>query len=101
MKKVLILIPFLLLFLLVGCTAKDEFIDVKDEFIDVKVVGHKEQVVIIDKKKETVYYLEVVIVGTEQPVYLLEVKKELFTRIEDSYAIDSILNVNKKELIQK
>lgn len=94
MKKILILIPFLLLFLLVGCTAKDEF-------IDVKVVGHKEQVVIIDKKKETVYYLEVVIVDTGEQVYLLEVKKELFTRIEDSYAIDSILNVNKKDLLKQ
>ena len=93
MKKLLILIPLLFIFLLVGC-------DKKENKIDVEVVGYHTKIEVEDKTRVDKYYL--IVVDTADNTYFLEVKKtwSWLISLEDTYPVGTILTVNTKDLIK-
>ena len=91
MKKLLILIPLLFIFLLVGC-------DKKETKIDVKVVGYHTKIEVEDKIRVDKHYL--IVVDVLDNIYFLEVKKSFLIDLEDTYPVGTILTVNTKDLIK-
>lgn len=91
MKKLLILIPLLFIFLLVGCAEKETK-------IDVKVVGYHTKIEVEDKTRIVKHYL--IVDSVDNIYFLVEVKKSLFISLEDIYPVGTILTVNTKDLIK-
>ena len=91
MKKLLILIPLLFIFLLVGC-------DKKENKIDVEVVGYHTKIEVEDKTRVDKYYL--IVVDTADNTYFLEVRMTWSWLISHTYPVGTILTVNTKDLIK-
>lgn len=91
MKKLIILLIPVLLFLLVGCKKVDNE-------VQVKVIDYLEEVVVVNSKRKVDYYL--IVEDGESNVFKVKVKKTPFVDIEREFKIGDIIVVEKKVLLK-